>query len=87
MKGQCQQKFSKDSQFPSGCVRPHLHCMVQVTQFRFYPPMWHRSDMAHDRVSRKKIAWIPMFSDQFKASFICGNKSDMNRILAFALAV
>ncbi len=25
-----------------------------MTQFRFYSPMWHRSDMAHDHVSRKK---------------------------------
>ena len=34
--------------------RPHLHCMVQVTQFRFFPLMWHRSDMTGERVSRKK---------------------------------
>ncbi len=35
-------------------LRLHLNCIVQVTQFRFYSPMWHRSDMAHDHVSRKK---------------------------------
>ena len=28
--------------------------MVQVTQFRFFPLMWHRSDMTGERVSRKK---------------------------------
>ncbi len=35
----------------------------------------------------KKITLIPISSDWFQASFICGNKSDMNRICEFAPAV
>ncbi len=34
-------------------VRLHLHCIVQVTQFRIFPPMWHRSDIAYDCVNSK----------------------------------
>ncbi len=33
---------------------------------------------------QEKVTWIPIFSDLFQA---CGNKSDMNRICAFAPAV
>ncbi len=33
---------------------PHLQYMVQVTQFRFCPPMWHRLDLTHERGSTEK---------------------------------
>uniref|UniRef100_A0A672KSX1 Anthrax toxin receptor 2-like n=1 Tax=Sinocyclocheilus grahami TaxID=75366 RepID=A0A672KSX1_SINGR len=29
----------------------------------FFPLMWHRLDMTHEYVSRKKSTWIPIFSD------------------------
>lgn len=41
-------------------------------------PMWHRSEMASGHVSSKETACIQIFSDQFQASFTCGNKSDMD---------
>jgi len=52
--------------------KAHLHCMVQVTQIRFFPLMWHRSDMTGECVKRKKKqnAWIPIFSDRIQASLI-----------------
>jgi len=55
--------------------------MVQVTQIRFWTD--------HDRwtCKQEKNAWIPIFSDWIQASFICGNKSDMNQIRAFACAM
>ncbi len=36
---------------------------------------------------QEKIAWIPIFFDRFQVLFVCGNKSDMNWIPAFAPAV
>lgn len=35
-------------------LRVHLHCQCNVTQFRFFALMWHRSDMLADSVIRKK---------------------------------
>jgi len=66
---------------------PHLHYMVQVTQFRFFPPMCHRLDITLERLSMNKSTWIPIFSERFQASFTCGNKSDMNQIRAFVFAM
>ncbi len=36
---------------------------------------------------QEKVTLITIFSDRFQASFICGNKSDTNRICVFAPAV
>ncbi len=38
-----------------------IYITVQVTQFLFFPPKWHRSDMTHEHVAGKG------FSDPFKA--------------------
>ncbi len=52
--------------------------MVQITQFQFFPPMWHRSDMTHECIAGKKHMDSDI-SDQFQAFFICVKKSDMTR--------
>ncbi len=61
--------------------------MVQVTQI---PPkkLSYVAQIGYDpqMCEQEKSAWIPIFSDWFQASFISGNKSDMNQICAFVSA-
>lgn len=47
-------------------LRPHLHCQLNVTQFRFLAYMWLRSDVFYDSVIRKKT-YIRIW-DGFQAS-------------------
>uniref|UniRef100_A0A8C7YNW1 STRA6-like n=1 Tax=Oryzias sinensis TaxID=183150 RepID=A0A8C7YNW1_9TELE len=41
----------------------------------------------YEKMDQDKSAWIPFFSDRIQASLICGNKSETNRIRAFACAM
>ncbi len=63
-----------------------FYCQVQVTQFRFFSSHVAQFGSSPRLCKQEKVTWIPIFSDRFKASFICGNKSDLNRICAFAPA-
>ncbi len=65
---------------------------IYVTLFKWpnsncFAPMWHRLDMIHEHVSRKKAYGFQYSQIGFQASFVCGNKSDITWIRAFASAM
>ncbi len=72
---------------PFSTLWPHLHWDQETQIIYLLIFMWHGSDLIHVHVSRGKNTHIPLFSDRFQASIICGNKSDMNQIQAFASAI